>query len=358
MERIAELLASEDEWRGRLRAAGGLLVGTGLLLIFLRRLYTIDPWGDLALLLVLAGAFVFLYGAGMLAALTAPDRHPWQGAMLVFGTVVLPLALLQLVSFLDGDTGAALNIAWIFLATALAGAAAAWAGARYGLFLMAAALIVSWLALWDELLDDGIFGEIGALRALLVVIGVALLAAGAAARLFAGPAGRARGGELLTGGSLAAVAAGAISFDAYLATSPVIGGIGAGPNDFWNAYLLVASVAAILLAIALPARGVAYVGALGLAIFILVIGFDLTAATPEGDLVGWPLLALALGLAAFLASLIRVVEVPEEGEGEEAPERGEGPPVAEQAAPQGGEQPPPRPRGGEQPPGGREGGQD
>lgn len=323
MNRLGQLLATEDEWRGTVRALGGLLLGSGLLLVFLRRSLLTDPWGDVALLLVLLVAFALLYGTGLLAVRSTAERASWQDAFLIFGTLVVPLVLLQFVRAIDGDAGAPLNIAWVFAVTAVAAAAiTALAELRYGLFIASLAAIVSWLGLWDAILADGIFEEIGTLRVLLVAIGVGLMALGAGARLFGGVDGPERANEILTGGAVAVVGAGAVSIAAFIGRL-LLGPIAiAQPTAFWDAYLLVASLGVLGLAGALRVRGLGYVGAIGLAVFTVVVGLDLDEARPEGSLVGWPLIVLVVGAAAFVASLIRLVELPveEEVSGGEAPD--------------------------------------
>jgi hypothetical protein len=304
--RVSQMLASDDPGRQALRTVGGLLLGAGMLLVFIRRSDAFpEPWGDLALLLVLLVPCVFLYGAGMLGARAARVGSSWRGVFLVFGTLLVAPVLFQFLEWIDGDTSAALNVAWIFLLTAIAGAiAASAAGVRYTLLLASLALIVAWLALWDELLTDGVFADVGTLRWLLVAIGAALVLLGAGVRMVGGQAAPARGNELLTGGGLAAVGAGAISFAAVYTAMVPVEVVPAEPTAFWDAYLLVVSVGAILLAASLGVRGLAYVGATGLAIFVLVVGLDLDDDQPAGKVLGWPLIVLVVGAVAFLASLV------------------------------------------------------
>jgi hypothetical protein len=301
------MLASDGAGRQALRSVGGLLLGAGMLLVFLRRSDAFpEPWGDFALLLVLLAPCVFLYATGLLGARATGVRLPWHTVFLVFGTLLVAPVLFQFLEWVGGETGAPLNVAWIFLVTAIASVvAASAAGVRYTLFLASVALIVAWLALWDEILTDGVFADVGTLRWLLVAIGALLLLVGAGARM-AGGAQETQppGNELLTGGGLAAVGAGAISFAAVYTTMVPVEAPPAQPTVFWDAYLLVASVGAILLAATLRVRGLAYVGAVGLAIFVLVVGFDLDDDQPVGKVLGWPLIVLVVGAVAFLVSLL------------------------------------------------------
>ena len=73
---------------------------------------------------------------------------------------------------------------------------------------------------------------------------------------------------------------------------------------FWD--LLTLTVALLLIGFAARAgfRGPGYVGAAALFLFILVAGLDLDSSTPDGTLVGWPLLLAALGTLAVLGSFV------------------------------------------------------
>ncbi len=47
-----------------------------------------------------------------------------------------------------------------------------------------------------------------------------------------------------------------------------------------------------------------YVGAFGILFFVLVVGLDLDDSSPAGKLLGWPLIVLILGAAAFAARFV------------------------------------------------------
>jgi hypothetical protein len=51
-------------------------------------------------------------------------------------------------------------------------------------------------------------------------------------------------------------------------------------------------------------HGPADLGAVGLALFTLSVGFDVDDSSPAGHVDGWALIVLLLGAAAFLASLV------------------------------------------------------
>jgi uncharacterized protein YjeT (DUF2065 family) len=168
MRQLSRLLAP-DEARDLLRMKGGLAVGIGLLMTWIRKSGGSlgNPWGDWGLFVVLLLAFGFLYGLGMVGRLSIDRYRSWTGVYLVFGIIVAPILLSQLVTAVNGNAGAALNVFWIFLVTAgLAVAASILAGARYALLLASLALIVSWSALWDKILSNGLAAHLGIYRGL------------------------------------------------------------------------------------------------------------------------------------------------------------------------------------------------
>ena len=307
MDRVRELLAGDDEQRELLRALGGLLLGIGMVLVFFRRGATVfDPWGNGALFLVLFIPCVFLYGTGFVAARATGTTRPWHAVYMVFGTLLLPAALFQLLEWLGGSTDAPLNVAWIFLLTAVAGKVAAlFAGVRYGLLIAGLATIVAWLAFWDEALDDGVFGDIGTLRGLLVVVALLLLAGAAGLWRWDRERALERAGELVTAAGVAAVAAGGISISAVAGAFTLITPVGEPIGEaslLWDLELLVVSLLLIGAGSWLGARGPAYVGTIGLLLFAYIVGLDLDDDSPAGKVLGWPLVLLVLGTAAFVAS--------------------------------------------------------
>jgi hypothetical protein len=113
--------------------SAGCYSGSALLLVGFRRSSLGDPRGDGALFLVLLAPCVFLYGTGFLAARATGATRPWAAVFLVFGTLLVPAALFQLLEWLGGNADAPLNGAWIFLLTAgAAKAASCSAGLRTG----------------------------------------------------------------------------------------------------------------------------------------------------------------------------------------------------------------------------------
>jgi hypothetical protein len=311
MDSLRQLFETDDEGRNALRVLGGLLLGIGFVVIWMRRsnpeLFGED-WGAAALFLTLALPCLFLFGSALLAVRATGETPAWQGVYVVFGLLLLPAALALLVNWLTdpGDAGNSLNVAWIFLlAAAVAAYAAFFLRVRYALLLTAAFLVVSWLALWDELLDDGIGADIGTLRGLLVAVAAILLALAALVR-FRAPGGTLRlASELVTVAGLAAVAAGAISVVALFGVGQFVEVPVRESSLFWDIALLVVSLLLIAYGVRFGVRGPTYAGAVGLVFFALIVGFDLEdTAAPDGSILGWPLALVLLGLAAIVASLI------------------------------------------------------
>jgi hypothetical protein len=359
MQGFRPVFETDDEGRHALRTLGGILLGTAMLLIFIRRSALGDAWGDFALFLVLLAPCVFLYGAALLGYLSVPEGRVWQSVYATFGILLIPLVLFQFIVLVDGNTDAPLNTAWIFLVTAVAGAAATLIGnVRYGLLLGSIALIFSWLGLWDEILSDGLTGDFGTFRGLLMIIAAALVAGAVGLYLFDRVRGIGWGSELVTGAGIAAVlGAGLISFTGFgdvpvTPPTPTLGGgdvvetesAGAEPSLLWDTVLLIVSLLLIAYGSWVGRRGPAYVGGIGLLLFIILAGLDLDADDPEGTILGWPLLLLLLGLAAVVVSAIPGLRIGSWGLERFRAQDEPAPPARPGGAP-----PPPRPPAGTPP---------
>jgi hypothetical protein len=287
-----------------LRSIAGLFVGIAFFVVVIRRdngAVFGSEWGAGAIFACLAIPCILLLSAGLLSPRGA-EAAPWQTVCVVFGLIFLPFALGQLVDWIGspGDAGNSINIAWIFALTA---AKALYAGAfgrvRYALFLASLAIIVAWLALWDEIVSGGLAEHITTVRWLLILVaiglaGLALLAPG-------------RTSEIVTGATLAAVGAGAISALAIYGQNPFVTVPHADASFFWTLELLVVAVIAILYGAGGGVRGPVYAGALGLVLFVVIVGLDLAHPdSPDGTLLGWPIVLLIIGLGAYFASFAPV----------------------------------------------------
>src|SRR3712207_1696740 len=236
--------------RDWLRLAGGLAFGIGALMLLLRKLGVVpgsESWSDEALLLVLAVPFALLYGLGMAGRASGRDAEPWQSTFLVFGTILAPLVLFQLLAVLGGDANDSIHSVWIFaVAGALGVAATLYAGATQAAGFGALFLIVAWLAFWDEVLGnpsgDTIRWLLVAVAAIYVVAAIVLDRVGF--KLGAGlitAAGLATGmaGVLSSFGVLGLL--GPLPFPGPTARTAEAASAGAG----WDAFLLVTSIALV-----------------------------------------------------------------------------------------------------------------
>ena len=164
MEGIRGFFAGGE--RGAIRALGGIVLGVALLVILERRTATLDPWGSLPIFLALLAPTAFLLGTGFLGGrATGGNPNGWQVVYTVFGLILLPLTLIAFLNWVGGDPNSSWNTAWIFALVAVAGFASAfYAGVRIGCLFGGLALIVVWLALWDEILSGGLTDDFGTTR--------------------------------------------------------------------------------------------------------------------------------------------------------------------------------------------------
>jgi len=314
------LAGLRPEQRDALRLLGVTFFATGAMALFIRK-SSQDLWAAFPKLLVLAIPCVLLYGLGTgLIRIGRPDDlvaddaavPPWRAAALVFGLVLIPLSLFQFIDMLGGDPGKAGHNAWVFAVAALAGVYAAFRhGLRWAALFGGLALIISWMAFWDALVDP----SATAVRWLFLIIGGAL----AIAALASDDRGdRREGTELMTAAGIAGVLAGItglLTLATQFVASSVASALGAEPDlsgaqqhQEWDVFLLLLALGLIWYGLRAAWRGPVYVGAFALFAFIVSVGTELTSLfsgdSPSGDLMGWPLLLLLLGGAALLAGLL------------------------------------------------------
>jgi hypothetical protein len=309
-------LFKPDDTRDALRKLGGLLLGLGALMIYIRKgpFLTVNDnqWAAFPIFLVLAIPAAYLYGSILTRPRTGGLRA-WQVVHSVFGVLLVPLALLQFVDLIGGNPSAALNLFWVFLVTAgLAFYAGGVVGVRVQILLGSIALIIAWTALWDELLSGGVSAHWGVYRGLLGLIAIALLAGGLylwrtnpggddVAATATGPSGDLglwKASELLTGAGIAAVIGGALGITALGNLNPL--GTGTPPietTNGWDILLLVVSLGLVALGSQIGVRGPVYVGAIGLVLFLVIAGLDLNSTPPHPFNLGvWPWVLIGLGL--------------------------------------------------------------
>jgi hypothetical protein len=315
-----------DDTRDSLRKIGGLLIGLAAAMIYIRKgpLLEVDPdhqWATFPIFLVVALPAVYLYGSILTREQTG-ELRPWQAVHNVFGLIFVPFALAGFVDLIGGNPTAQLNLFWIFAATAaLAFYAGARAGVRVQFLLGSIAVIVSWTALWDKLLSDGIGAHWGIYRGLLGILSIGLLAAalyvwrnnpggddvGASATAPSGDLGLWKASELVTGAGIAAVIACALGITAIGNLNPFSGSTPPiQTSNLWDIMLLVVSLGLVGIGSQIGTRGPVYVGGVGLFLFLVIAGLDLNSDPPNPlEFGGWPWILLILGVLGVGLSATR-----------------------------------------------------
>ena len=190
------------------------------------------------------------------------------------------------------------------------------AGLRYGFLLAALAVIVSWSALWDKILSNGIGAHFGIYRGLLLILaGLLLVARRHRCAWRAGPAGRCleraardrhRGGGLGGARRIAELSGRVRPANPSRVRSRGPRRACCGRSSSWSSRCSRSATARRV-----GARGPAYVGGIGLAVFLVLAGSDVNDATPEGKIAGWPLVLVIVGVVAFAVSLVPGLKTPE-----------------------------------------------
>jgi hypothetical protein len=306
------------DFTGAMRAAGGVLLALGAVLVLARRE---NRWSDFELLLVLAVPAAALFALAVAGARTdaGEPAESWRAVLLVVSVLLAPLALFKFLNWIGASTSHLLFDAAVLLVTALIAAAGARrAQAPYTILLAGLALLGAWMLVWIKIFPDPSGNTV---RWLLLGGGVALLLAAVVVDL----AGAMGAGELATVGALGAVLAGLLGVFISVFTAAFAGLVSVGDSSpgllghvsgvsgeqttGWDIYLLVVAVALIVLAARSRIRGPGYVGALGLILFLLSTIAQLAhigaGHAHSHGLLGWPVVLLVLGLAGLAAPLLR-----------------------------------------------------
>jgi len=122
---------------------------------------------------------------------------------------------------------------------------------------------------------------------------------------------RPQAADLITAAGLSAIVAGAIGLLGLSGGAAGLSGLVSDsapkPTQGWNIYLLIVSLALIVYAARSVTRGPGYVGGLGFATFIILVGTNVVARLKGDDvgaIVGWPLLLLLIGAALLVAGFV------------------------------------------------------
>ena len=325
----AQVQPSKRDTVDLLRSVGGLLFAVGALALLSRKPGH-HEWNHFGRFLAVFIPTVILYTL----ALSRPKRsesqdpRPWQSLLAVTAILLIPVALFEFLIWVGANTADALYGAGVFAITSLlAGYAARRARASYAALLAGLSVLLTWLFVWEKILDHP---SAGTYRWLLVAGGALLLAtAGGLARA------RAIGArELATAGGLAAVAAGVLgvvigavvgasrSITTLLGASSTSAGVvlssahHTSPSLFaihtnglqhfgWDLYLLILSVGLVWVGSRVHARGLGYVGGFGLLAFLISVSAQITrlefGRPPTSGIVGWPLALLIIGVLGLAA---------------------------------------------------------
>ena len=286
--------------RDWLRMIGGVLFASGAVVLAIRK--TEEGWSPWALLLVFGVPCVVLYVLALRGRRESPGLEGWQSAFVTFAALLLPIALLQLIDALGGNTNARLIIALVFaVSAAITAFVALTADAWWQMLIAGLYAIVAWLAFWAKVLDDP---SADTIRVLLLLAAAILLALG----LVLGRREAAGASDLITVAGIAAILAGAISLaglsSGFGDVAETVSSDAPTPSQGWNIYMLLVSLVLIGYGAKSRTRGPGYVGATGLLIFIGLVGANIVTRLEGGDptdIVGWPLVLLIGGIAALVA---------------------------------------------------------
>jgi hypothetical protein len=319
-------LLKPDDTRDALRAIGGLLLALAAAMIYIRKGPALSvnqsQWATFPMFLVVAIPAVYLYAGGLRTRPLTGGLRTWQVLHTVVGLVFIPFALAQFIRLIGGAPSTDLNVFWTFLVTAgFAFYAGAMRGIRVQLLLGSIALIVSWTALWDKILSNGIGAHWGVYRGLLGILAIGLLAGAlylwrtnpggdevaASATGPSGDLGLWKASELLTGAGIAAVIGCGLGITALGNLNPL--GTGTPPiqtSNLWDILLLLVSLGLVGLGSQIGTRGPVYVGAIGLLVFLVIAGLDLNSTRPNPFKFGlWPWVLLGTGVIGIGLSFTR-----------------------------------------------------
>ena len=305
-------LVSRSTSQDLLRSAGGVLLGAGAIVLLARK--SGHGWSSFALLVTVLIPAALLYVLAVRDPGEADGRTaaPAQSVLAVTAVLLWAVALVAFLDWIGASTTRTLNLAAVFAVTGLLGAyATVRARVAYTALLAGLSLAIAWLLVWSKILDHP---SPDTFRWLLVAAAAVFFLGSLVLALVS-----ARGsGELAITAGLAAVAAGAFGIIIGAFVSFVTEGgspflrnhaISGSQHLGWDIYLLVVSLVLLSVGARMRVRGLGYVGALGVGVFLFSVGAQV-ARTETGrgathDVLVWPLVLLAVGALALIASAVR-----------------------------------------------------
>jgi hypothetical protein len=330
-----------------LRSVGGLLLAAGVVVVLVRKSGR-HGWTDFEQLLVIGVPACLLFVLASTGERRGPPKpEPWRSVLVVASVLLSLVSLFVFLRWAGASTKHLLYDAGVLAVTGLI----ALAGARrvrtpYAVLLAAVALLGAWLLVWLKVLDHPSGSTV---RSLILAGGALLLVASAAVARADALGAR----ELAIVGGLGAVIAGV--FGVFVGAFEVFAGLFTGggvhvgssgsasslpgaPNGpaavvessssssiahapfgglhlsgaqttAWDVYLVIVAVGLIWLGAHSRTRGLGYVGAFGLLMFLVSAGAQLTRLESghkaSTGLVGWPLALVLVGLLALAIPLLR-----------------------------------------------------
>ncbi len=292
-----------------LRSTGAILLAAGVAAWIMRTSvhHDLSKFAQLIVLLVPA---LLLYVLALREPPSTRRDHATAAtsALAIAALVLATMAMFAFLDLVDASNGHPLYQAAVLVA---GGALAAYTARRlrvtFAVLLAGLAWLVAWQLAWEDILPHV---SVATTRSLLVLAAVLLLAV--AARLARTGAIGAR--ELVTVGGISAVAAGVLGVAALGSLFSFGDEESSGflPSDRlhhhthsvqhfgWNLYLLVVSTLLLWLGARSRARGPAYVGGIGLFVFLASISVRIDSGEASGaSLAGWPFALLLLGMAGL-----------------------------------------------------------
>lgn len=313
---------SGEDSRELLREVSTLLLAAGAAVWVLREGGDLGSFAALCILGIPAAVFL---RAGLAPLTRGRGPSPSQAVSVVVGLSLAILALREFVEWVGspGDASHGINVFWTFGAVAgLAAFVGLRRGIRFGLLFAGIAATVSFSGLVQAVLSDGIEAHYGIYRALLLAWSILLAACATGLARGAGRRGVAAGvesatspggnpslwqaSELLTASGLSAVLAGGLGILSSVEVFRLELGLESARSSVgWELILLLAAIALIVVGARLGVRGPTWVGALGLALFIVVVGYDIAGNPSDRGVFGvWPWVLLVLGAIGLVAAAV------------------------------------------------------